>query len=92
MQENSMSDWALPVDEDAKSQAEVLALVLDELPHQLTKLELARLVLGENPGFAERDAFEQAVEDLVRAGLLQRCNTLVLVTQAARHLSSLPMP
>lgn len=91
MQENSMPDWVTPADEDRKAQAEVLVLVLDELPHQLTKLELGRQMLSENPGFAERDRFERAVEDLVRAGLLQRCEALVLATRAARHFASLPM-
>jgi hypothetical protein len=92
MQKNSTSDWETPADEDAQAQAEVLVLVLDELPHQLTKLELGRQILGENPGFRERDRFERAVEDLVRAGLLQRCEALILATRAARHFNNLPMP
>lgn len=91
MQENSMRDWQTPADEDAQAQAEVLSLVLNELPHQLTKLELAGQMLGQNPGFAERDRFERAVEDLIRAGLLQRCEALILATRAARHFNSLPM-
>ena len=81
-----------PEREDAQAQAEVLVLVLEALPHQLTKLELAREILGENPGFEARDGFERAVEDLIRAGLLQRCEALVLATRAARHFDSLPMP
>ena len=91
MHENSMSDWEAPADQDAQAQAAVLALILDELPHQLTKLELARQMLGENPGFSERDRFERAVEDLIRAGLLQRCEALILATRAARHFNNLPM-
>jgi hypothetical protein len=91
MQENSMPDWETPAEEDAQAQAEVLLLVLNELPHQLTKLELARQMLGENPGFRERDLFERAVDDLVRVGLLQRCEELILPTRAARHFDSLPM-
>lgn len=85
-------DFISPGEEDAQVQAQVLTVVLAALPHQLSKLELAREVLSENPGFEERDDFERAIENLVRAGLLQRCESLVLATRAARHFDSLPMP
>jgi hypothetical protein len=83
--------------DDAKWQQAVLGCLLDQSPYrasrpsQLNKAELAREVLGENPGFAERDAFERAIEDLIRAGLLQHCEAMILVTRAAQHCASLEL-
>jgi hypothetical protein len=89
--EDSDDEWITPDREDAKWQARILAVLLDEYPHQLSKLELARELLGENPGFPERDALERAIEDLTRAGLLQRCESLILLTRAARLFASLEL-
>ena len=75
--------------QDAQWQAEVLRLLLDEHPHQLTKLELSRELVGESPGYDQRDAVERAIRDLEKAGLLYRCEALVLLTKAARHFASL---
>lgn len=77
--------------DDAKWQQAVLGCLLDQFPLHLNKTELAREVLGENPGFAERDAYERAIEDLVRAGLLQRCGAMILVTRAAQHCAGLEL-
>ncbi|HEX5375925.1 MAG TPA: hypothetical protein VFW48_07180 [Solirubrobacterales bacterium] len=97
MQEDRMpgdqpdDDWETPDREDAKWQARVLAIVLDQDPHQLSKHEISRELLGEKPGFEQRDAYERAVEDLCCGGLLQRCESLILLTRAARLFASLEL-
>lgn len=97
MQENCSSafsdedEFALPDREDAKWQARVISLVLSEYPHQLSKLEIACELLSEKPGFEERDGLERAIEDLSNAGLLRRCESLILLTRAARHFASLEL-
>lgn len=83
------ADWVTPDQEDARWQSRVLTIVTEQDPHQLSKHELARELLGENPGFEQRDAFERAVEDLCAGGLLQRCESMILLTRAARLFSSL---
>jgi hypothetical protein len=80
-----------PEQEDSQWQARVLSLLLDHYPDQLSKLEIARELIGENPGFSQRDAFERALEDLLRVGLLQRCESLVLLTRPARHFANLKL-
>jgi hypothetical protein len=86
---DSGDDWETNEQADAKWQARVLLLLLSEYPHQLSEVELTRELVGERPAFAERDAVERAVEDLVRVGLLSRCESLILLTRAARHFDSL---
>lgn len=82
-------DWSLPDREDAKWQRAVLALLLDQQPRQLSQAEVAREILDEKPCFEERDAFERAVEGLIKGGLLRRCESLLLPTRAARLFASL---
>jgi hypothetical protein len=85
------SDWVTPGREDSIWQGRVMSALLEHYPHQLSELEIARELLTAEPGFAERDALERAVEDLCRVGLLQRCEAMVSLTRAARHFDSLPM-
>jgi hypothetical protein len=75
--------------EDHVVQAAVLALVLSLCPDQLTLVELTREMVGDPGDFAERDAVERAVRDLVGAGLLRRSGELVLPTRAAVHFHRL---
>lgn len=77
--------------DDAAWRSRVLALVLAEDPHQLTELELVRELLGPDPNFAERDALERAIGDLVRGGLVQRNESLIWLTRAARLFASLEL-
>ena len=84
-------DEQTPEQEDSRWQARVLSLLLDQYPAQLSKLEIARELIGENPGFSERDAFERSLEDLLRVGLLQRCESLILLTRPARHFANLKL-
>jgi hypothetical protein len=97
MQKNPMpgdrsdDDWTTPDQEDAKWQRRVLSLLLEQYPPQLSKLEIARELLRDNPGFSERDALDRAIEDLARGGLVQLCESLILLTRAARLFASLEL-
>jgi acyl-CoA reductase-like NAD-dependent aldehyde dehydrogenase len=55
----------------------------------VTVAELIRELGGEEPGFAERDAIERAVRDLVASGLLHHGGELLTPTRAALRLSEL---
>jgi hypothetical protein len=61
----------------------VLAFVLAEHPDQLTVSELARELSKGSNSFAESDAIECAVRDLVGSGLLHCNGEFVLPTRAA---------
>jgi hypothetical protein len=78
-----------PAAEDAATESAVLLQVLDFHPVLVTDAELIREVGGESPGFAERDAIERAVRDLVSAGLLHRHDAFLLPTRAALRFSEL---
>ncbi|HEX5610790.1 MAG TPA: hypothetical protein VFX45_11955 [Solirubrobacterales bacterium] len=75
--------------EDAATESAVLQQVLHLHPTQVTVAELVREVGGESAGFAERDAVERAVRELVAVGLLHRSGELVLPTRAALRFSQL---
>lgn len=74
---------------DEKVEAAVLAQLLVLHPTLVTMAELIREVAGEEPGFAERDAIERAVRDLVAVGLLTRSEELVMPTRAALRFDAL---
>jgi hypothetical protein len=78
-----------PAAEDAATESAVLQQVLDFHPARVTLTELVREVGGESPGFAERDAIERAVRDLVGAGLLHNHDALVTPTRAALRFNEL---
>ena len=80
--------WTTKGDDDATESA-VLQRVIDVHPTQLTIAELVREVGGAEAGFAERDAIERAVRDLVAVGLLHRNDAFVLPTRAALRFSDL---
>jgi hypothetical protein len=90
-EDQSGNDWTTPDREDAKWQRRVLSFLLEQYPHQLSKLEIARELLRDNPGFSERDALDRAIADLVRGGLVQLCESLILLTRAARLFASLDL-
>lgn len=78
-----------PAEQDKRDQAAVLGHVLAEHPDQLTASELAReLALGEG-GFAEREAIERAVGELVGAGLLHRQGEAIRPSRAALRFERL---
>jgi hypothetical protein len=67
----------------------VIQHLLEAHPSQLTEAELIRELCGEEPQFAERDAIERAVRDLVGVGLLHQGEALLTPTRAALRLSEL---
>ena len=78
-----------PMAEDAATESAVLRQVLDFHPVLVTMDELVREVGGESPGFAERDAIERAVRDLVGVGLLHSHEVFIVPTRAALRFSEL---
>jgi hypothetical protein len=82
---------SLSAREDHATQVAALSLVLAMRPDQLTLDELIREMVAGSDDFAERDAVERAVRDLVGAGLLRRCGESVLPTRAAAHFHRLEL-
>jgi len=75
-----------PSGQDQRTERAVLAHVLETHPATLRLSDLIR-ELAEPNDFAERDGIERAVADLVRGGLLFRCEGAVLPTRQALYAS-----
>jgi hypothetical protein len=86
---SSRRDRDTPAEEDLKWQGRVLGLIIYEHPHYLSEHEIVRELVGEKPTFAEKDAVKRAIEEVVRAGLFRRCESLVLLTHAAKRMFEL---
>lgn len=56
--------------------------VVDAYPTNLRLSDLVRELTDGSEDFAERDRIERAVRELVRVGLLFRCEGLALPTRA----------
>jgi len=82
-------DSLTPATEDLATESAVLQQVLDFHPVLVTAAELMREVGGESPGFAEVDALERAVRDLIGAGLLHEHGKFVIPTRAALRFNEL---
>ncbi|HEX7279382.1 MAG TPA: hypothetical protein VF255_07140 [Solirubrobacterales bacterium] len=77
----------MPVDnagEDQQIERVVLAHVIDAHPTTLRLSDLIR-ELGDPDDFAKRDSIERAVRDLVKGGLLFKCEGAVLPTRQALY-------
>ncbi|HEU4707013.1 MAG TPA: hypothetical protein VFS64_07500 [Solirubrobacterales bacterium] len=85
MSDESRTTWA----EDETMESAVLRQLLDLHPTRLTLEELLREVGGSGGSFADRDAVQRAVRELVGAGLLHRGEELVAPTRAALRFSEL---
>ena len=77
-----------PDSEDRQVEQAVLAHVLDAHPATLRLADLIR-ELGDPDDFAKRDGIERAVRELVRGGLLFRCEGAVLPTRQALYYEEL---
>jgi hypothetical protein len=77
--------------EDARVQAAALSFVLAEYPGLLTEAELALELLGDAPEFSEQDAYQRAIDCLIRGGLLHRQGVFIMPTRAARHCEELEL-
>jgi hypothetical protein len=80
---------ATTAQEDAKAQLAVLLLTLEHHPGQLTVAELVREIAANPADFAQADAVERAVGDLVGAGLLHRNGDFALPSRAALRFDEL---
>ena len=74
--------------EDQQTEGAVLSHVLITHPVTLRLSDLIR-ELGDVDDFAKRDAVERAVRELVKSGLLFRCEGAVLPTRQALYLCEL---
>ena len=82
-----MQGKAKPADtagEDRQDERAVLVHVIDTHPTTLRLSDLIR-ELGGTEDFAKRDGIERAVRELVKGGLLFRCEGAVLPTRAALY-------
>jgi hypothetical protein len=70
--------------DDTQDEGMVLSHVIDAHPTTLRLSDLLR-ELGEPEDFAKRDRIERAVRELVKAGLLFRCEGAVLPTRQALY-------
>jgi len=78
-----------PSHEEDLTQQAVLAVLLDAHPAQRSIEEIVRELVEDPTEFGERDRVENAVRDLVGAGLLHRHGPFVFATHAAVRLNEL---
>lgn len=76
--------------EDRRDERAVLAHVIEVHPATLRLSDLIR-ELGDPEDFSKRDGIERAVRELVKGGLLFRCEGAVLPTRAALYVSELEL-
>jgi hypothetical protein len=70
--------------EDDMVQQAVLGLLVDAHPGQYSEQELVRQMTAEEPeAFSPRDEVQNAIRDLVGAGLAHRHGSFVFATRAA---------
>lgn len=79
-----------PGSEDRQTERAVIAHVIDIHPTTLRLSDLLR-ELGDPQDFAKRDDIERAVRELVKGGLLFRCEGVVLPTRAALYVAELEL-
>src|ERR1043166_8533339 len=75
--------------QDLHDQGVVLIHVLSIYPTQLRLQELIRELTDGSEDFAERDRIERAVRELSGAGLLFRCEGLVLPTRGGLRFNQI---
>ena len=75
--------------EDAAVESAALRRLLDLHPIQVTVEELVLDLASDPDDFAERDAVERAVRELVRCGLAHRVGDLAIPSRAAIRAAEL---
>jgi hypothetical protein len=78
-----------PTHEDDLAQRAVLAILLDAHPAWRSTEEIVRELTDRPEEFGERDRIENAIRDLVGAGLLHRHGPFVFTTRAAVRFDEL---
>jgi len=79
-----------PAREDQRDEAAVLMHVIDSHPVTLRLSDLIR-DLSDPEDFGDRDRIERAVRELVKGGLLFRCEAAVLPTRQALYAHELEL-
>jgi hypothetical protein len=74
---------------DRKVEDQILRLLLEEQPAQVTMAEIELALNSGSRTFAERDAIERALLELVGQGLLHRQGDFFLPSRPARYMASL---
>jgi hypothetical protein len=74
--------------EDQQTERAILGLVIDAHPATLRLSDLIREA-GDPDDFASRDAVERAVRELVKGGMMFRCEGAVLPTRQALYACEL---
>jgi hypothetical protein len=87
---SNASDAGTRPEEDRVQQA-VLSLLLDAHPAQRSMDEILREMTDQPDDFAVRDAIDNAVRDLVGAGLAHRHGAFVFATRAAVRFDELQL-
>ena len=77
-----------PIEDDRRNQSVVLSMLIDEHPVRLTFDELA-LVLHADLSEPPRVATQNALKDLIGAGLVYREGRLLSPTRAALYFAAL---
>ena len=77
-----------PIEDDRRNQSVVLSMLIDEHPVRLTFDELA-LVLHADLSEPPRIATQNALKDLIGAGLVYREGRLLSPTRAALYFAAL---
>ena len=78
-----------PTHPEELAQQSVLAILLDAYPAQRSIDEVVREMTDRPDDFGARDTIENAVRDLVGAGLLHRHGPFVFATRAAVRFDEL---
>lgn len=73
---------ASPAAEDLMNERAVLVHVIDTFPTTLRLSDVIR-EMGGSDDFSKHDGVERAVRELVKGGLLFRCESVVLPTRTA---------
>jgi hypothetical protein len=64
----------------------VILTVLEAHPAHLTEADIIRELTGDHPVFAEHDAIENHVRDLIGVGILRREGDSILPTRPTLYL------
>ena len=78
-----------PAREEDLAQQSVLAILLDAYPALRSTEEVIREATDRPDEFAERDRVDNAIRDLVGAGLLHRHGSFLFATRAAVRFDEL---
>jgi hypothetical protein len=90
MHEHHSSEAAFSTPQDDRdSEHQVLKFLLEEHPAQVTEAEVALALIGVSPVFAEGDAIQRALRELVGGGLAYRHGEFFFPSRAARYMASL---